>query len=535
MKCVRTIAPFILVLLFAAACPAAEDTDSRLDQQVTIQSLAQPLGSFVTPLSIQTGVSIKASKDVADLKIAVLAKKLPLSDLLSGLAAVLHIGLKYSKDADGKLIYEFYEEPASRKKADQQYNDARTGLRRQTDYAAEILRLNLPDEELTKKIDADEMAKPYIGDPHFRIAVEIYSRLSEKERSRLWEIGTLSMPLSSIPDEPRKKLLALFDENRKQREQADNVKLTDTVSRIAFEVQDDPLAGRALSFHIIGTGTHGMTYMFMQLPEGGTDLLGNDEFFVLKEEPETGSYFTEARQIPENLSADAGIELPEVTFMQAIQKLHEATGVSILSDWYTPRYSAQAYVDKWAMTRGDTIAHEVEKIAEVYMCKWKPLGSACLISSKTWFEDRKVEIPISTVQRWLGARQKTMRFELPELLEMSLLSDKQQRTFRNYGLSVPETFYACVRALRFCSTLTSAQRDQAASDKGLEADGLADDQKLSLLHWILSPYGMERQLSTLTEESIRGATIRIFQNDHGWVFRMQGANGQSREDLMKLE
>lgn len=534
MKYVRTITPFILVLLFAAACPAAEEVDSRLDQQVTIQSLAQPLGSFVLPLSMQTGVSIKASKDVADLKIAVLAKKLPLSDLLSGLAAALHIGLRYSKDTDGKLTYEFYEDPASRKKADQLYNDARTGLRRQTEHGAEILRLNLSDEELTKKIDADEMAKPYIGDPHFRVAIEIYSTLADKERSRLWEISTLSVPLSSIPDEPRKKLLALFEENRKQREQADNVKLTDTVAGVAFEVQDDPLAGRALSFHIIGTGTHGMTYMFMQLPEGGADLLGNDEFFVLKEEPETGNYTTESRQIPKDLSADAGIELPEVTFMQAIQQLHEAAGVSIISDWYTPRYSAQAYVDKWAMTSGDTIAHEVEKIAEVYMCKWKPMGAACVISSKTWFEDRKVEIPIATIQRWLGARQKTMRFELPELLEMSLLSDKQQKTFRNYGMSVPETFYACARALRFCSTLTSAQRELAASDRGLEADKLADDQKLSLVHWILSPVGMERQPSALAEESIKGAVIRIFQNDVGWVFRMQASNGKAREDTLKL-
>jgi hypothetical protein len=491
-----------------------------------MKALGQPLGSFVTPLGIQTGVVVKADKGVAEYKVTVLTKDVPLSQLLSGVAEALHIQLRTIKNSSGALTYEFYEEAAAKQKADQRYKDARDGLRKQVEYAADALRLNLPADELQKKIDSDAMLSPYIGEPSFRAGIEVYSNLPDKDRARLWEIGVLPVPLAKVPEETRKKAIALFDENRKQREQADNVKLTDTVASFVFETQDDPLAGRALSFQIVGTGTHGMSYMFMQLQEGGPDLLGNDEYFVVKENKESGEYFTEAKQIPEKLAADSKVELPDVTMLQALQQLHEASGVNIIADHCTPRYSAQAYVDKWAITRGDTIAHEVEKITEVYMCKWKLAGDACVIWSKVWYEDRNVEIPLSTIQRWQAARAKRLRYELPELMEMALLTDKQQRTFRYYGMSVPDSFYPCM--------LVPSECEQAATGQGLPADKLAADQKQALIHWLVSAVGPERKPSPFGDESITGATIRVFQREAEWVFTITTSNGQVREDILKL-
>lgn len=534
MKHVRTTFLGILILLVANWC-MAEDADSRLDQKVGIKALGQPLGSFVTALGIQTGVTVKADKGVADHKITVLTKDLPLSQLLSGIADALHIQRRSAKSDNGTLIYEFYEEAASKKKADQLYRDSKAGLQRQTDHAADVLRLNLPADQLQKKIEADSLASPYISDTSFRTGIEVYSKLSEKDRARLWNVGSLPVSLDKVPADTRKKIVDIYDQNRKQREEADKTKLTDTVASLAFEMQDDPLAGRSLSFNIVGSGTHGMTYMYMQVEESGPDLLGNDEFFTVKENKDTGEYETETKQIPEKLNVDAKIELPDVTMLQAMQRLHEATGVNIIADHYTPRYSAQAYIDKWAITRGETIAHEVEKITEVYGCKWKLAGDACVIWSKSWYEDRNVEIPMSTIQRWQSAYQKLLQFGLPELVEMALLSDKQQRTFRYYGLSVPDSLYPCMRALRFYSSLAPSELEQAASEQGLSADKLAADQKQALIHWLTSPVGPERKPSQFSDESAAGAKIRIFQTDAEWVFRVETSSGGTREDILKLK
>lgn len=534
MKHIRVFLTILMLFLAASWC-LAEEADPRLEQKVGIEAIGQPLGSFVTALGIQTGVAMKADKGVEEYKITVLTKDLPLSQLLSGVAEALHIQLRSSKSGNGALTYEFYEEAASKEKAYLRYRDARAGLRKQVEYAADALRLNLPAEELLKKIASDAMLSPYLGDSSFRTGIEVYSKLSDKDRTRLWEIGTLAVPLAKVPEETRKKVIAMFDENRKQREQADNVELTDTVASLRFEAQDDPLAGRALSFQIVGTGTHCMAYMFMQLQEGGPDLLGNDEFFTVKEDKESGEYSTDAKQIPEKLAADAKVELAEVTMLQALQRLHEATGVNIIADHYTPRYSAQAYVDKWAITRGDTIAHEVEKITEVYTCKWELAGDACVIWSKIWYEDRNVEIPMSTIQRWQSAYQKRLRYELPELVEMALLSDKQQKTFRYYGIPVPDSFYPCMRALRFYSALVPSELEQAASEQGLSADKLAADQKLALIHWLMSPMGPERNPSQFADESAAGAKIRIFQRNAEWVFRVETSKGETREDILQLK
>jgi len=530
----RHIGVFLSILmLFVANSCIAEEADSRLEQKATVQALSQPLGSFVTALGIQTGIVLKADKGVADYKITVLAKDLPVSQFLPGIAEALHIQLRTLKNSSGAPTYELYEEAAAREKADQLYKDARSGLRKQVDHAADALRLNLSAEELKKKMDSDAMLSPYIGDPSFRVGIEVYSKLPEKDRDRLWEIGMLPVPLDKVPEEIRKKIVALFDENRKQREEADKIKLTDTAGSLLFETQDDPLAGRALTFSIVGTGSHGMTYMYMQLEGSGPDLLGNDEFFTVKENKETGEYTTEARQIPDKLAADAKIELPEVTMLQALQRLHESSGANIIADQYTPRYSAQAYVDKWAITRGNTIADEVEKITEVYGCRWKYAGDACILSSKTWYEDRRVEIPMSTLQRWQSAYQKRLQYELPELVEMALLSEKQQRTFRYYGLSIPDSFYPCMRALRCYSALAPTEREQVATEQGLSAEKLAEDQRQSLIDWLVSPVGPERKPSPFTEESAKGAKIRIFERDPEWVFRVETSNGQVREDILQ--
>lgn len=533
MRYFRTLFPGVFVLLLAANCLGAEGADQRLDKKMTLQAIGQPLESFAAALSMQSGITVKAAREVADYKVTVLAKDLPIGQLLSGVADALHIKQR-SDGGGGTPAYEFYEDAASREKADKMYNDSRFGLRGQMDYAADALRLGLPDEELQKKADADPKLQAYIGDKDFRTAVEVYSKLPERDRKTLWEVGSVPVALDQIPEDTRKKVIGMFDANRKQREEMDKIELTDTAASVVFEMQDDPIAGRSLSFHIVGTGDHGITYMFVQLQEGGLDLLGNEEYFEVQEDKETGAYIAEAKQIPETLSADGGVELSEVSMIQAIQRLHEASGLNIIADHYTPRYSTQAYVDKWASAHGDTIAHEIEKISEVYGCRWKYAGGVCTVSSKTWFEDRKVEIPLSTIQRWQSARQKTLRWEMPELVEMAMMTGKRQQTFRYYGLSLPESFFSSMRALRFFGSLTPSEQEQAQSGKGLPADKLAEDQKLSLIHWLLSPVGPERKASPFTEKSADGATVMVVRQDAEWSFQVRTSGGQVREDLLKL-
>ena len=271
MRYFRTLFPGVFVLLLAANCLGAEGADQRLDKKMTLQAIGQPLESFAAALSMQSGITVKAAREIADYKVTVLAKDLPIGQLLSGVADALHIKQR-SDGGGGTPAYEFYEDAASREKADKMYNDSRFGLRGQMDYAADALRLGLPDEELQKKADADPKLQAYIGDKDFRTAVEVYSKLPERDRKTLWEVGSVPVALDQIPEDTRKKVIGMFDANRKQREEMDKIELTDTAASVVFEMQDDPIAGRSLSFHIVGTGDHGITYMFVQLQEGGLDL-----------------------------------------------------------------------------------------------------------------------------------------------------------------------------------------------------------------------------------------------------------------------
>lgn len=531
---------FLTVCILSFLSPAAGEeiagqTDPRLDQKLTIKAIGKPLGEFLTSLSVKTGVKFTAREDVADHKFSVLVRDLTLADLMVSIEKVLHLRQTANKGKDGKLEYELWEDAKTKDEAGFRKTEARNMLAKQMNRAADVVKL--PEEQIQQEMKEDPLLGPFIGEEHFRTAVEVYSLFDNQQRARLWETKTAKVPLTDLPKDLQESILEIFEEDHRRREQMENIKLTGTLGSMLFEVQEDPFASKALAFHMMGTDNVGLTLLFQASPEFGPDLLGNEELFALKENPDTHEYEAIAKQIEGRLAEKSKVKLDEeVTLPRALLQIADAEDIDIVADHFTPRYSMASKVEKWGIAHGNTLAYCIERIAGVFACRWTMQGTTCLLTSKHWFQDRDTEISQKAVRRWQKAFQQNGRFELRELKEIATLEDTQLKALRFYGLFCPAGFYHSIKPLRFAAGLAPDQWESATADEGLPSEKLTEDQKRMLVQWIEAPVGSERQPSGLSEADVASATVQINQKDADtWVFRVETPDGRTREDVLKLK
>jgi len=535
--CLGILAGCLLIGL--STCGLSEPPkDSRLERKVSIKTGGMTLAQLTSMLSSETGVKIATMPENADYRVVVMVKDLPLGELLESVAESLHLKLQ-REEKDGEWKYCFQEDAATTQEAARLRKKSAELLPGQMARAAEALKL--PEDQIQKIIREDKILEPFLDQKQFRIGVALYGWLDESRRNRLLTQNFLSIRLSGLPDNLRRDIVTLFNENQRQREKAENIKLNDRLVAIHWEYLDDPLSGRSLWLNLIGSNNNNLSLVFNPSSESGPDLVGNEDLFTIKTEKDPvlgGVYVVVPKgKLQGHLGERAKAKFDkEVDLPRALERVHESDNVNFVSDFFLPRYAMSSRVGDWTFVRGETLGQLIEKISGLFHCTWKMHGDVCVLSSKEWFDDRSTVIPQSKITRWQESLRTKGYYGLDELLEMASLNDKAIKALQHLGVSYPSALQQNLRALRFLASLSPEQRQVVEGKKGLSAAGLEGSALDAFLTWMESPVGQDQRPSKFNDDDVAKAVVHLTRQDEAtYIFTIETSDGRTRVDTLKTK
>jgi hypothetical protein len=214
---------------------------------------------------------------------------------------------------------------------------------------------------------------------------------------------------------------------------------------------------------------------------------------------------------------------PKVTSADVLEALHRATGMPVVSDYYT-RLSKTDTVSMRNMPLFDVL----NRIADPLRQRWNKEGSWLQFRSTSFYDDRQKEVPNRLLARWSASRRQHGNLTLDDILEIAQLPDAQldaqemaEGARLCYGLA--EWEQACYKNtrphLRYLATLTPAQRQEATTVTGLLFTRMSLSQQQQFIAQALQ--FDQRPLQTLDE--LAGATLRV---DYTVPGRFQWGNSE---------
>jgi hypothetical protein len=223
--------------------------------------------------------------------------------------------------------------------------------------------------------------------------------------------------------------------------------------------------------------------------------------------------------LPSPLRGGAGGEVnPKVTTADTLEALHRATGIPIVSDYYT-RVFPPAVVSVQNMPLFDAL----NQLADVMRLRWvkDSQGGWLQFRSTSYFNDRTKEVPNRLLARWAASRQKHGALTLDDLVEIAQLPDAQLS-----GGEMAEGARLCfgldewdvarsgnIRAhLRYLAGFTPAQRQETMAGTGLAFTRMSLGQQQGFLQNCLGSGGEGLQ----SLEELVGATLRVDYTVPGW-------------------
>jgi hypothetical protein len=217
------------------------------------------------------------------------------------------------------------------------------------------------------------------------------------------------------------------------------------------------------------------------------------------------------RPSPVDVSAAVAAQAPKVTSADVLEALHRATGLPIVSDYYT-RLSPAAAVSVQNMPLIDAL----NRLADAMRLHWNREGSWLQFRSVSYYDDRVKEVPNRLLTRWADSRRRHGSLTLEDLIEVAQLTDVQLDS-ATIAEGVRQCFdlaeWDLVRSgnlrphLRYLASLTPAQLQMTTSDAGLPFTRLSLQQQQQLIAHLGT------RLHSL--EELPGAVVRVEYNQPG--------------------
>jgi hypothetical protein len=214
---------------------------------------------------------------------------------------------------------------------------------------------------------------------------------------------------------------------------------------------------------------------------------------------------------------------PKVTTADVLEALHRATGMPIVSDFYTRLYPL-AHVS----APGQPLQAALDRLAEAMRLRWSRDGSWLQFRSVTYYHDRMKEVPNRLLSRWADSRRRHGTLPLDALVEVASLTDAQldaeemrQGAVEQWGLAE----WSLLRRrnfrghVRYLAEFTSPQRQAMQTPEGLPFGRMSLAQQLGFLSRAL---GSGKPLRSFDELS--GATLRVDYTKPG-AFQWQQPGG----------
>jgi hypothetical protein len=216
-----------------------------------------------------------------------------------------------------------------------------------------------------------------------------------------------------------------------------------------------------------------------------------------------------------------GLHEPKVTTADVLEALHRATGMPVISDFYTRLYKP-AIVSSNNQTLFDTL----NQLCDTMHLRWNKEAGAheadpwLQFRSMSFYHDRLKEVPSRHLARWAASRREHGVLTLEDLVEISRLPDAQLE-----GSDMAEGIRECwglvewdlardwmvLPNLRFLAQLTPTQRQATQSTNGL----LFTKMTLAQQRAFFSRH-MPGQPELHSLEELAGTTLRVDYAQPGW-------------------
>jgi hypothetical protein len=521
--------------------------DVRLFRKVTLALKATALADLCERLRAETGIAMTAGRSVADEKVTVFCKEMPLREVMRQLSRPFgYTWLRSGKE--GEYRYELTQDLRSQLLEEELRSRDRNAALLDVDREMTRYRRYLdltPDEALARSRTAapgEKEVLAHLGSKGWGPA-QIYFRLSPQDLAALRagrelifaaEPGPGEQPLP--PEMARHVITSLRDYRIVRRAESYDVgtvrshpdgalpsAVPEARARVSLRIDANELGQLTLT-GLAGFSIGAPPRMLSLQGDGERNLaigispaVRNPQNAVVNAKYARDSGLgprVNLRVRPDLHTPPAPVgdtaSPPNVTTADALEALHRITGLPIVADFYTRLYRPEA-VSVERMPLFDALNH----LADTMRLRWSRDGEWVLFRSAGFFHDRLKEVPNRLLERWAASRREHGALTLDDLIEIAQLTDAQlnaatmaEGARQCFGLAEWDLARNSLLRphLRYLATLAPGQRQEAQRGPGLAFTKLLLAQQQGFLSLALGSRPGDAQPNL---EELSGATLRV--------------------------
>ncbi len=546
----------------------AKIVDTRLYRNVSLEAKGEALENVCRQLERQTGVTLRASRGVADEKVTLFVKEVRARDLMRALARLF--GYAWSRAGEeGAYRYELTQDLRSRLAEEELRNRDQAEALLALDAEMEKYRpyLELPFDQLKHrwKERGERQLFPVIFGGWG--GMQLYHRLTPGERAALLSGQDLTFrdnhadPDRSLPAEWQPALLASWTGRVRgpggvhvPLGEVPGIRVTQLRLRLVrselgqltlkswmtagWEENDYP--ARTFTERELGIGRSPSSARPGNA-EANAALKGQPPFDrVVSVEPAPSCpHFRPGVKPMFADPQDQNVPLeaePHLVTADVWEAVHRATGLPVVADFYSGLFPAVGMAQKQ-----QSLFDALCRLGDRMGVRWTQDGDFLLGRSTSYYWDKLKEVPNRHLRRWRKEREAHAGLPLASLIEMAGLPDSQLNSRRvgevvRHCWGLREWLFlegedASGRSgARFLSQLTAQQLQQARQPEGIPLAALTPGQQqgaLQLYQETLKAF--DRQGSeppAFGPEAFRNAAFRVQYIPTGWY----AWNSPSRPD-----
>jgi hypothetical protein len=426
--------------------------------RVTLCRVASPITSLLKELSEQSGLPMRAEKDLAALRVTVRLREAPISHVRECLSTVLHLSWKPDDSREkGKEGYVLYR--SARDTAEE------TRLREMGERAARkgieemIKTVTLSPGELEKLKQSRPVFDHLLSVPGQEEVNGLAAPLSQAQLDRLCSGGQLTFSVADLPA-PVRQLAAQRYQRRDRPDQPAREPTT-------------------LSFRTVGTGVDRTLQVELRGPNGarGSGIRGTyyDEAYA-KEPPAVPPPADDDVSIDEIVTLREPLKADK--FDEILVLLADALNFDVISEAYT--------TSKWALpysyTPYKTKMRDVLESLRTGLRVWGKKGKTYLIQHVKWYDDRLAEVPEDVIKYYKENWHKEYCLEM--VTSLGRLRPEQWSTLEGQGGPAIQQMLPQYPLFSFYANLPQTHQQALFSNQGLSGARLRGDDLRRFEKWL---------------------------------------------------
>jgi RNA polymerase sigma-70 factor (ECF subfamily) len=560
--------------------PEKEVVDGRLAQKVTMAFKGTALSALCDHLRVETGVHLAAANSVADEKVTLFCKQMPLRDVMRQLSRPFGYAWSRSGQA-GKYRYELLQDLRSQLLEEELRNRDRHAALLSLEQEMERFRPYLslsPDEILARARTAPPAEKALLekiggSEKHSALGwgtIQMYFRLSAQEKMALLAGETLYFSEGPRPGErplPPEVARGVMQGWREERalKVGEGYRMTGANDADSFPIAQVPGVRASVSVSLdhsqLGQyGLNGLTGFYGPDPmnrrtSDGPYAIGQSPRVTqpnnartnarLAQEPALLSQISiqprhtcegsrrEQTNDPSPMASQGqptkagrsplGVDR-HVATADVLEAVHQSTGLPIIADYYTRLYKPDT-----VSVAGRTLFSALNQLCDTLRLRWNREGDWLQFRSMSYYDDRVKEVPNRLLEHWAAVRRQHGGLRLDDLVEIAGLTDAQLQ-----GAQMAEGAKECygldewdlardrlvLPGLRYLAGFTPEQRRKAESEAGLSFAEMSLVQQQGFLarRWPakLVGTGTPNPARLPSLEELADAVLRVDYRQPGW-------------------